>query len=652
MDMKIFGKKTAQLCTVISTLSILLMPVQAADIMPPSPSKKPVMIDGALVPLPSLKPIHIQKVAYKKISEAEFRKHGFNFTRLFSFDQEEETHPNGFKPISAKNSKLYAQIFEQQVLGDISGADQKMTEISDDRLTGHILYQRFLQTSYDSNPEELKSWMEKFYDYPGADNIYDLAKSKGATENLKPPVKSRILSQVKEPTIIYAKKYRTSLNRTNKENEVVRGLFKTVSSLVKSGENLTALTTFKESAERRLLDNVEHDQIQTTIAKGLLYNSRIESALKLAKNSADRSGEYVPSSAWVAGLSLWKKGDYENAAHYFEMVGGSSYSSGWLSSAGYFWAARSYAKIENNAARQVSLEKAAKHSRTFYGLLAAKAMGRSLDFSWDTPEYSKEAETLILSHAAGQRAVLLVGAEQYDLAEAELMRLPYKKDKELQRAVLAYASRVGLPGIALRLGNMVKGGKGKYYDSALYPVSPWMPEGGYKLDPALVHAVIRQESRFDLNAKSYSGAMGLMQVMPKTAQYVIKKNSYDVKLTTAKLRLPETNMKIGQDYLAYLLNGKYVKGNMVDLLVAYNAGPGNLLKWRARMNGNDDPLFFIETLPVKETLDYVERVMSNYWIYRHRAGLDLPTLSALSSGKAPKYAHVMQAEYPYKLAAR
>ncbi len=652
MNMKIFGKKTAQACAIVSTLSILLMPVQAADVVPPSPSKKPVMIEGALVPLPVVKPVHIKKHAYNKMTESEFRQHGFNFKRLFEFDEEGETYPNGFKPISSKNSKLYAQIFEAQILDDIAAADEKISQLTDDRLTGHFLYQRFLSASYNTSPKELQQWMEKFYDYPGAGNIYDLAKAKGVTQNLKSPVKHRILSQVKEPTIIYAKKYQTTRNRTDAEKATVKNLYKTVSSLVRSGEHIAALTTFKESPDRHLLDNVEHDQIQTTIAKGLLYNSRIDSALKLARNSADRSGKYVPKSAWVAALSLWQKGDYKTAAHYFDMVGASPYASGWLSSAGYFWSARSYGKTGNKTARLEALTKAAKHSRTFYGLLAAKSMGRTLDFSWDTPEYSKDEEAIILSHKAGQRAILLVGAQQYDLAEAELMRLPYKKDRKLKRAVLAYASRVGLPGVALRLGNMVKASKGKYYDSALYPVSPWMPEGGYKLDPALVHAVIRQESRFDLNAKSYSGAMGLMQVMPKTAQYVIKKNNYDVKSTTAKLRLPETNMKIGQDYLAYLLNGKYVKGNMVDLLVSYNAGPGNLLKWRGRMKGNTDPLLFIETIPVKETRDYVERVMSNYWIYRHRAGLDLPTLSALSSGKIPKYAHVMQEEYPYKLAKR
>ena len=111
-------------------------------------------------------------------------------------------------------------------------------------------------------------------------------------------------------------------------------------------------------------------------------------------------------------------------------------------------------------------------------------------------------------------------------------------------------------------------------------------------------------------------------------------------------------MKIGQDYLEYLLKSRYVKGDVVSLLIAYNAGPGNLLKWRKRLGNNTDPLLLIEMLPVHETRDYVEKVLSNYWIYRHRAGLDLPSLAAISKGKAPKYAHIMQEDYPYKLAGR
>ena len=135
-----------------------------------------------------------------------------------------------------------------------------------------------------------------------------------------------------------------------------------------------------------------------------------------------------------------------------------------------------------------------------------------------------------------------------------------------------------------------------------------------------------------------------MQLMPKTAQYIAEKSDYTgTAVNQVALSDPQVNMTLGQSYVQYLLKGKYVKGNMISLLIAYNAGPGNLNKWRKNSNSKGDQLLFIETLPVKETRDYVAKVMSNYWIYRFRAGLNVPSLTALVNDKAPKYAHIIDA---------
>ncbi len=628
-------------------LSILLVPVQEAEVIP-VPQIKPVLSASVQVPVPETKPdVTSETVEYTQV----FRMLTINVASLFT--PAEKTYTNGFTPLSAKDAKLYKLVFAKQMAGDMKEAWTLSKTISNDTLMGHVLYQRYMHPTYKSNYSELASWMARYSDYPNANDIYKLAVSKRGSDKgaLTAPTTNRLLSQVKEPTMQYGVRYQPTLKRTASEQKSVDALKRNIKAMVRSGKMVEALKVFTNAPERSYIDKVEHDQIQIMVAKGLFYHNRLDSALKLAQQSADRSGKYVPQGNWITGLILWQKGDYVGAARYFDSVGRSSYASGWLSAAGSYWAARSYGMAGQAGKRKASLKLAATHTRTFYGLLAAQALGQSLDFDWSVPKYNVSHEDKILSYEAGKRAFSLVAAERYDLAEAELMRLPFKQDKDLYRAVLSYASHVGLPGIALRLGNMVQASKDKYYDSAMYPISPWSPEDGYKLDPALVHAVIRQESRFNLNAKSYSGALGLMQVMPKTAEYVAKMKHYPTDMNTQTLRMPAANMKVGQDYLDYLLNGQYVKGNVVDLLVAYNAGPGNLLKWRGRMKGNTDPLLFIETLPVQETRDYVEHVLSNYWIYRDRAGLDLPSLAALSQGKAPKYAHVMQAQYPYQLAS-
>jgi soluble lytic murein transglycosylase-like protein len=76
---------------------------------------------------------------------------------------------------------------------------------------------------------------------------------------------------------------------------------------------------------------------------------------------------------------------------------------------------------------------------------------------------------------------------------------------------------------------------------------------------------------------------------------------------------------------------------MFRLVTAYNGGPGNLAKWRRETRFGDDPLLFIESLPARETRDFIERVMANFWIYRHQLGQETPSLDAIAAGEWPSY---------------
>ena len=121
-----------------------------------------------------------------------------------------------------------------------------------------------------------------------------------------------------------------------------------------------------------------------------------------------------------------------------------------------------------------------------------------------------------------------------------------------------------------------------------------------------------------------------MQLMPATAKSVALTGE-------EQLHHAETNLELGRRYIENLLETDVVGGDLVYLLVAYNAGPGNLAKWKKRWPDVKDPLLFIELIPLSETRAYVERVLSNYWIYRMREGLDTPTLDAITSGKPALY---------------
>jgi len=96
-------------------------------------------------------------------------------------------------------------------------------------------------------------------------------------------------------------------------------------------------------------------------------------------------------------------------------------------------------------------------------------------------------------------------------------------------------------------------------------------------------------------------------------------------------------LELGQKYLTYLLSNQLVKRDLFHLAVAYNAGPGNLRKWLRKANFGSDPLLFVESIPWRESRLFVERVLTNFWIYRERLRQDTPSLDAVATGHWPIY---------------
>ena len=153
------------------------------------------------------------------------------------------------------------------------------------------------------------------------------------------------------------------------------------------------------------------------------------------------------------------------------------------------------------------------------------------------------------------------------------------------------------------------------------------PTGGYTLDKALVYAIIRQESHFNPDAASAAGAYGLMQMTPATA--ATNTGIDPATITAAGLLDPGANMRLGQDYVKNLLLMN--EGDILRAVAAYNAGPKGIGKLAAAMP-DADSLLLIESLAGAETRDFVQRVMSNYWIYRQLFSQPSPTLDAAAAG--------------------
>ncbi|MCG8510105.1 MAG: transglycosylase SLT domain-containing protein, partial [Rhodospirillales bacterium] len=100
---------------------------------------------------------------------------------------------------------------------------------------------------------------------------------------------------------------------------------------------------------------------------------------------------------------------------------------------------------------------------------------------------------------------------------------------------------------------------------------------------------------------------------------------------------PEYNLELGQKYIGMLLGEKHILGDLFLLAAAWNGGPGNLSKWQRQNRKYPDPLLFIESIPSRETRIFIERVLTNLWIYRDRLGQPTPSLDAIAAGERPVY---------------
>jgi soluble lytic murein transglycosylase len=140
------------------------------------------------------------------------------------------------------------------------------------------------------------------------------------------------------------------------------------------------------------------------------------------------------------------------------------------------------------------------------------------------------------------------------------------------------------------------------------------------LDPAYVYGLIRQESRFIMDARSHVGASGLMQIMPATARWTARKIglAYHSGLIVDR----ETNLRLGTAYLKLVLDD--FGGSQALAAAAYNAGPRRPRRWR------DGPLLepaiWAENIPFPETRDYVKKVLSNATYYAAQLGAPAPSL--------------------------
>lgn len=355
------------------------------------------------------------------------------------------------------------------------------------------------------------------------------------------------------------------------------------------------------------------------LARMLLARGDVADAYLVAGRHGQGSGVGLAEGEWLAGwIALRFQGDHGTALNHFKTVY-DSVSYPISRTRGAYWAGRAAEAMGDQAAARDWYRLAAAHPTVFYGQHAAARLGP--DFGAALPDGPAiSASEMEEFHARELVRVVRLLAEigENRLVRAFVRHLSRIAETPAERILLARlaqnadrtdlavwtARRASLAGV-----NLIDHG---------YPMLP-LP-AGQGPDPALVHAVIRQESGFDPRAVSPIGARGLMQLMPSTARMV----SHRLRARYSKHRLtadPDYNVTLGQAHLAALIEA--FDGSYVMALAAYNAGPSRVKRWvetygDPRRGSAEAAIDWIESIPLDETRNYVQRVLEGLFVYRLR----------------------------------
>ncbi len=330
------------------------------------------------------------------------------------------------------------------------------------------------------------------------------------------------------------------------------------------------------------------------------------------------SGGNFAQLEWLAGyVALTYLEDAETAARHFRTLRDGVSTPISLSRAGY-WEGRAHAAMGNDDAAEEAYGFAAQYQTAFYGLLAAEEAGVEMNPAltgrdgapdWRGASFADDSRLAAaqLLFDAGRRgpARLFINSLAQSLPDDELAALGQ------------FTLDMGAENLAVTVGKHAAS-RGVDVPQANFPIGEL---SGLDLPapPELTLAIARRESEFDIAARSPAGALGLMQVVPGTAQMMADRlgEPYELdRLTTD----PRYNARLGAQYLRQLSDE--FGDSLILVAAGYNAGPGRPRRWVQEMGDprdpGVDPIDWIEHVPFSETRNYIMRVAESMMVYRAR----------------------------------
>ena len=318
--------------------------------------------------------------------------------------------------------------------------------------------------------------------------------------------------------------------------------------------------------------------------------------------------------AWKVRAALRARNWREVQAAVDAMTGKEREQSAWR-----YWKARALKALGRNE-EALALLKPISREYSFYGQLALEELGERIS---TPPAVFKPSAADI--RAMNENPTVRRALEFYHLnlrvdATREWIWLVRNLDDKQLLTAAEVARRHELYDRTINTADKTE----SLHDFSLRYVAPYrevlkVRAGQMNLDEAWVYGLIRQESRFIVDARSHVGASGLMQLMPATAKWVAKKMGMRAIADVTEI---DTNVSLGTYYLKHVLDT--LDGQPVLASAAYNAGPGRARAWRP--DEAVEGAIYAETIPFNETRDYVKKVMSNASYYGHVFSQQLQSL--------------------------
>ena len=361
------------------------------------------------------------------------------------------------------------------------------------------------------------------------------------------------------------------------------------------------------------------------VSRELLKRERHEDALRLVSahglNQAyGQSGDTLAEAHWLTGwIALTRLDQIDLAQREFQKALKAARSSNWKAQS-LFWLAKANEAQDNADDAKAQLDQCATLAHTYYGQQCLAAMDQAL-FAEGLPVANSDLD--LIDFAGGNRQNMLQ-------ATAALLRIDRDRDATKFLYQLSANARtaedVAILSKLARTYEMNRTSFGMAWltaDRRLFELGSMLPildtelMAPVSLDLSLLHAIASRESIFVLDAKSSKGALGLMQVLPATGERMARHLGIDWD-EERMTRDAGYNFTIGAAYLDQLATR--FDGNLLLAIASYNAGPGNIDRWVADFGNPSNPSVdaevWVESIPFRETRNYVKDVLARYNLYR------------------------------------